>query len=118
MTDDFIRQLRSGREWLNDGKCCGQVCNDGVCCAPACVFGEALEYFYKAADKLELRGNRIDELESKLIDKETRIDELEKYKKLVEFIANDYHELSHDKAYWQRDDWKKRCKQLIETIDE
>jgi hypothetical protein len=24
-------------------------------------------------------------------------------KKLVEFIANDYHELSHDKAYWQRD---------------
>jgi hypothetical protein len=97
MTDDFIRQLRSGREWLNDGRCCGQVCSDGVCCAPACVFGEALEYFYKAADKLE---------------------QLEKYKKLVEFIANDYHELSHDKAQWQRDDWKKRCKQLIETVDE
>ena len=39
---------------------------------------------------------------------------LEKYEKLVQFIANDYHELSHDKAYWQRDDWKKRCKKLIE----
>ena len=39
---------------------------------------------------------------------------LEKYEKLVQFIANDYHELSHDKAQWQRDDWKKRCKKLIE----
>ena len=42
------------------------------------------------------------------------IDKLMEYKKLVEFIANDYHELSHDKAYWQRDYWKKRCKKLIE----
>ena len=39
---------------------------------------------------------------------------LEKYEKLVQFIANDYHELSHDKAMWQRDEWKKRCKKLIE----
>ena len=39
---------------------------------------------------------------------------LQKYEKLVQFIANDYHELSHDKAQWQRDDWKKRCKKLIE----
>ena len=42
------------------------------------------------------------------------IRKLEKYEKLVQFIANDYHELSHDKAQWQRDDWKKRCKKLIE----
>lgn len=172
--DDFIAELRSGKEWLNDGKCCGQVCSDGVCCAPACVFGEALKYFYKAADMLEARGKRIDEIESTLIDKEVRISELytalgllstlhpdmevnidnpvemadnivahvegrvaawkgiqegtanilkekevriaelEQYEKLVQFIANDYHELSHDKAYWQRDDWKKRCKKLIE----
>ena len=42
------------------------------------------------------------------------IKRLQKYEKLVQFIANDYHELSHDKAYWQRDDWKKRCKKLIE----
>ncbi|NDB61993.1 hypothetical protein EB001_26670 [bacterium] len=47
-----------------------------------------------------------------------RIAELEKFKKLVEFIANDYHELSYEKAQWQRDDWKKRCKKLIEEYDE
>ena len=39
---------------------------------------------------------------------------LNKYVKLVHFIANDYHELSYEKAQWQRDDWKKRCKKLIE----
>jgi len=42
------------------------------------------------------------------------IERLQRYEKLVQFIANDYHELSHDKAKWQRDDWKKRCKKLIE----
>ena len=41
------------------------------------------------------------------------IERLQKYQQLVQFIANDYHELSHDKAYWQRDDWKKRCKELM-----
>lgn len=39
---------------------------------------------------------------------------LKRYEDLVKFIANDYHELSHDKAKWQRDDWKNRCKKLIE----
>jgi len=39
---------------------------------------------------------------------------LKKYEEMVQFIANDYHELSYDKAKWQRDDWKKRCKKLIE----
>mgnify|MGYP003340854614 CR=1 FL=1 len=39
---------------------------------------------------------------------------LQRYEKLVQFILNDYHELSHDKAKWQRDDWKKRCKKLID----
>ena len=38
---------------------------------------------------------------------------LKRYEKLVQFIANDYHELSHDKAKWQRDDWKKRCRELL-----
>jgi iron-sulfur cluster repair protein YtfE (RIC family) len=42
------------------------------------------------------------------------IERLQRYEELVQFIANDYHELSHDKAMWQRDDWKKRCKKLIE----
>ena len=39
---------------------------------------------------------------------------LEKYERLVQFIVNDYYELSHDKAKWQRDDWYKRCRKLIE----
>lgn len=64
--DDFIAELRSGRDWLNDGKCCGQVCNDGVCCAPACVFGEALKYFHKAADMLEAQEKFIQELDDEL----------------------------------------------------
>jgi hypothetical protein len=42
------------------------------------------------------------------------IERLQRYEELVQFIANDYHELSHDKAKWQRDDWKRRCKKLIE----
>lgn len=48
------------------------------------------------------------------------IERLQRYEKLVQFIANDYHELSYDKAKWQRDDWKKRCKELIQEdhIDE
>ena len=46
------------------------------------------------------------------------IEQLYKFKILVEFIAYDYHELSHDKAQWQRDDWKKRCKKLIEEYYE
>jgi hypothetical protein len=41
------------------------------------------------------------------------IERLKKYEEMVQFIVNDYHELSYDKAKWQRDDWKKRCKQLI-----
>ncbi len=45
---------------------------------------------------------------------EQEVVRLSKYKAMVLFIANDYHELSHDKAQWQRDDWKKRCKKLIE----
>ena len=42
------------------------------------------------------------------------INRLEKYEKLVHFIANDYYELSYDKIKWQRDDWRKLCRKLIE----
>lgn len=40
---------------------------------------------------------------------------LSKYKQygdLVQFIANDYIELSYEKAQWQRDDWRKRAKKI------
>ena len=42
------------------------------------------------------------------------VERLKKYEQMVQFIANDYYELSYDKAKWQRDDWKKRCRKLIE----
>ena len=51
-------------------------------------------------------------------DLKVEMNRLQKFKKLVYFIANDYHELSHDKAQWQRDDWKKRCWKLIQEEDE
>ena len=46
------------------------------------------------------------------------IKRLQRYEGMVNFIVNDYHELSHDKAYWQRDDWKQLCRKLIEEDHE
>ena len=37
------------------------------------------------------------------------------YKAFVHFVSYDYHELSHDKIAWQRDDWKKRAVKCLET---
>ena len=42
------------------------------------------------------------------------VERLQKYEKMVQFIANDYYELSHDKVKWQHNDWYKRCRKLIE----
>jgi len=36
---------------------------------------------------------------------------------MVHYIANDYIELSYDKAQWQRDDWLKRCNKLIKELN-
>jgi hypothetical protein len=44
-------------------------------------------------------------------------EKLNAYRDIVRFIANDYHELSHDKIAWQRDDWKKRCKKLLWDLE-
>jgi hypothetical protein len=43
------------------------------------------------------------------------IERLRKYEQLVKFIANDYIELSYEKAQWQRNDWRKRCEKLIRS---
>lgn len=43
---------------------------------------------------------------------------LRKYEQLVQFIANDYWELSHDKIKWLYTDYKKRCRKLIEEDNE
>jgi len=45
------------------------------------------------------------------------IETLRKYKSIVYFIVNDYHELSYEKSQWQRDDWKRRCIKLIEELE-
>jgi hypothetical protein len=39
---------------------------------------------------------------------------LRRYEKMVHFIAADYLELSFHKADIQRNDWRHRCKRLIE----
>ena len=49
-----------------------------------------------------------------IIDCRNEIKRLRRYEGMVNFIKNDYHELSHEKAYYQRDDWKNLCKKLIE----
>ena len=38
---------------------------------------------------------------------------LRQYESMVHFIANDYIELSYEKAQWQRDDWLKLCRKTI-----
>ena len=48
---------------------------------------------------------------------ETEIARLEQYESMVHYIANDYIELSYDKAQWQRDDWLKRCNKLIKELN-
>lgn len=45
---------------------------------------------------------------------EKEIERLQRYEKMVWFIANDYYEMSHDKVKWQHNDWYKRCRKLIE----
>lgn len=39
------------------------------------------------------------------------------YESMVHYIANDYYELSYDKAKWQRDDWHRRCRKLIASME-
>jgi hypothetical protein len=49
---------------------------------------------------------------------DAEIERLREYERLVKFIANDYHELSYEKAQWQRDDWKNRCRTLQQKDSE
>jgi len=46
-----------------------------------------------------------------------KIAKLEQYRDLVQYIANDYLELSYEKAQWQRDDWRKRCQRLLKEVE-
>jgi len=53
------------------------------------------------------------EMKQTIADKETEIARLEQYESMVHYIANDYIELSYEKAQCQRDDWLKRCRKTI-----
>lgn len=46
---------------------------------------------------------------------EKEVERLQKYEELVKFIADDYIELSYEKAQWQRNDWRKRCEKLVKS---
>jgi hypothetical protein len=46
---------------------------------------------------------------------EKEVERLQKYEELIKFIAEDYIELSYEKAQWQRNDWRKRCEKLIKS---
>ena len=77
--------------------------------------------------QLLIRGDRIKnlmsgpggimEMKQTIADKEAEIARLEQYKSTVHFIANDYVELSYEKAQWQRDDWLKRCRKTITGME-
>lgn len=40
--------------------------------------------------------------------------QMQEMTEFIRFIATDYIELSHDKVRWQRDDYVKRAKKLLE----
>ena len=45
-------------------------------------------------------------------------DKYEKLFKFVHYIANDYTELSADKIRWQRDDYVRMAKKLLDVVQE
>ena len=69
-------------------------------------------------DKLEMPLEQFVKAVSKENDRlRQEIERLQQYEAMVHFIANDYVELSYEKAQWQRDDWLKRCRKLIATVE-
>lgn len=69
-------------------------------------------------DKLEMPLEQFVKAVSKENDRlRQEIERLQQYEAMVHFIANDYVELSYEKAQWQRDDWIKRCRKLIASVE-
>jgi len=62
-------------------------------------------------------ANRMEERWHDALDRveklEVEIARLQQYESMVHYIANDYIELSYEKAQCQRDDWLKRCRKTI-----
>ena len=68
-------------------------------------------------EKLKSGPGGIMEMKQTISDKETEIARLEQYESIVHYIANDYIELSYEKAQCQRDDWYKRCNKSITGME-
>jgi hypothetical protein len=68
-------------------------------------------------EKLKSGPGGIMEMKQTISDKEAEIARLEQYQSTVHYIANDYVELSYEKAQCQRDDWLKRCNKTITGMD-
>ena len=62
-------------------------------------------------------SNRMEERYHDALDRieklEAEVKRLQQYEATVHYIANDYIELSYEKAQCQRDDWLKRCRKTI-----
>lgn len=56
-----------------------------------------------------MMGNEVDGFTTRLEKFAELVIEDSEAHRIVEFIANDYCELSSDKIEWQRNDWRKRC---------
>jgi len=68
-------------------------------------------------EKLKSGAGGIMEMKQTISDREAEISRLEQYESMVHYIANDYIELSYEKAQCQRDDWLKRCNKLIKELN-
>ena len=69
-------------------------------------------------EKLKSGPGGIMEMKQTIADREAVIAYLENYQSTVRFIANDYIELSYEKAQCQRDDWLKRCIKTITGMEQ
>lgn len=102
-----------------------QICTGGQQRCEDCRCGLPNNWKVSAMDILEhVKKYGVSEIEKYphdillyILESEKENERLQKYRNLVKFIANDYHELSYEKAQWQRDDWKKRCRKLMQEVE-
>ena len=77
------------------------------------ILVEAVRIAAEQIEDLKSGPGGIMEMKQTIADKEAEIARLEQYESTIHYIANDYIELSYEKAQCQRDDWLKRCKKII-----
>lgn len=78
---------------------------------------ETVDGYIEQLRKIVDRSQRLEYGPGGIMEMKQTIAKLERYRDLVHFIANDWHELSYEKAQWQRDDWKKRCMKLRDELE-